>query len=174
MVFETTSDILTGIPANSLVLVQTSALCYSSNGLLPRIARLYPDKFKELREFCGWFKDYKKQEEIIGTTFAMRFEDKADTVNFGKIIVCCFTLKWLTYSRSELRLDAWEKVSKKIAKQTDANFKATGKMYQIHIPAKIGDNLHEDEIKQVHEILDQTFKKEYPNVDLWYHGREQS
>lgn len=174
MVFETTSDIFGGVPSSSLILVQTNVLGYGASGLLLKIAREYPDKMKEFREFCGWFKDYKKQEEIIGTTFNMRFEDKQDTANFGKIIACCFTLKWLTHSRNELRLDAWEKIAKKVAKQTAANFKATGTMYQVHIPAKIGSNLSEDEVKQVHEILDHVFKTEYPNVDLYYHSREQS
>ena len=167
MTYETSKDILEETPANSLILVQTSTLGYATSGVMQRIARSYPTMFKEFKEFCSWFKDFRHQDEVIGTTMALKFPPKDP--NFGKIIACCFTLKWLTSSRAELELDAWEKVARKVASQTLANYKTSGTMYEIHIPAKIGSNLKDVEQEQVKEILNKTFTKDYPEVNLWYH-----
>lgn len=167
MTYETSRDILAETPANSLILVQTSTLGYATSGVMQRIARDYPAMFKEFKDFCGWFKDFKHQDEVLGTTMPLKFPPKDP--NFGKIIACCFTLKWLTSSRAELKLDAWERVARKVASQTLANYKTSGAMYEVHIPAKISPGLRGFEQEQVKEILDKTFTKDYPEVNLWYH-----
>ena len=98
---------------------------------------------------------------------ALRFPDKDK--NAGKIIACCFALRWITQTKSELCLDAWKKIAQKIATQTIANHKATGTMYQIHIPKKIGAGLTEIEQEEVRDVLAEVFCKKHPEVDLWYH-----
>lgn len=167
MVFDTTKDIINEVPRNSMILVQTNSLGYSIGGVLQRISREYPSMFNEFHSFCGWFKDKKHQEEILGSIMALKFPEKDK--NFGKIIACCFALRWITPTKNELCLDAWEKIARKIATQTIANNKATGIMYQIHIPKKIGVGLTEIEQEEVRDVLTEVFKEKYPEVDLWYH-----
>lgn len=167
MIFETTNDIIDGVPKNSMILVQTNSLGYGTSGVLQRLSREYSDMFNEYHRFCGWFKDKKHQEEILGSTMPLRFPEKDK--NFGKIVVCCFALRWITQTKSELCLDAWEKIASKIARQTVANHKATGTMYQIHIPKKIGVGLIESEQDEVRKILEFEFKTNHPEVDLYYH-----
>ena len=167
MIFETTKDIIDDVPRNSMILVQTNSLGFGTHGVLQRILREYPSMFNEYHSFCGWFKDRQHQEEIIGSTMALRFPDKDK--NAGKIIACCFALRWITPTKSELCLDAWKKIARKIATQTIANHKATGTMYQIHIPKKIGVGLMEIEQEEVRDALAEVFRDKYPEVDLWYH-----
>lgn len=167
MIFETTNDIIDGVSKNSMILVQTNSLGYGTSGILQRLSREYPDMFNEYHKFCGWFKDKKHQEEILGSIMPLRFPEKDK--NSGKIIICCFALKWITQTKNELCLEAWEKIIQKVASQTIANFKATGTMYQIHIPKKIGIGLNESEQEEVRDIFDFMFKTKHPEVDLWYH-----
>ena len=167
MVFETTRDIIDGVPRNSMILVQTNSLGYGTSGVLQRISREYPSMFNEYHSFCGWFKDRQHQEEIIGSTMALKFPAKDK--NAGKIVACCFALKWITQTKNELCLGAWEKIARKVASQTIANYKATGTMYQIHIPKKIGVGLIESEQDEVRKILEFEFKTNHPEVDLYYH-----
>lgn len=167
MVFETTKDIIDDVPRTSMILVQTNTLGYGTHGVLQRLSQEYKSMFNEYREFCGWFRDKKHQEEIIGSTMSLKFPAKDK--NAGKIVACCFTLKWITTTKSELRLDAWRKIARKITTQTIANHKATGVVYQIHIPKKIGVGLSEFEQEEVRNILDEEFKINHPEVDLWYH-----
>lgn len=125
--FETTRDIIDGVLRNSMILVQTNSLEYRTNSVLQRISREYPSMFNEYHSFCGWFKDKRHQEEIIGSTMALRFPDKDK--NAEKIIACCFALRWIAPTKSELCLDAWKKIARKIATQMIANYKATRSMY---------------------------------------------
>jgi len=167
MVFETSSDIIDGVPRNSMILVQTNTLGYGTNGVLQRLSKEYPQMFNEYHGFCGWFKDRKYQEEVIGSTMSLKFPEKDK--NFGKIVACCFALRWITQTKSELCLDAWDKIARKVAKQTIANHHATGTMYQIHIPKRIGFGLTEIEQEEVRDVLNFVFKTKYPEVDLYYH-----
>lgn len=50
-----------------------------------------------------------------------------------------------------------------------ANFKATGTMYELHIPKKIGAGMSEIEQEEVRAVLDEAFTVEYPKISLHYH-----
>ena len=56
---------------------------------------------------------------------------------------------------------------KKIIKQTKANFKLNGIMYEVHVQDKIGANMTALEQKNVHIILDAYFKDS--GIKLVYH-----
>ena len=160
MINETFSDIL-NTQNPSIIINQVNALGYGAIGLMGKIRKSYPSMFNEYHKLCGWFKDYKKQEELFGTFQAIEFPN-------SKNILCnAFSQRFYTDTKYEAIPDKWEMILRKIISQIKSNFKNTGILYEIHCPNKIGVGMKPEEIDSLKEIVEEYFKD---NVIIWtYH-----
>jgi hypothetical protein len=64
--------------------------------------------FDEYHKLCGWFKDYKLQEELFGMFQGLKFPDS------NNILCNAFTQAFLSDTKYVVIFDAWEKVCRKI------------------------------------------------------------
>ena len=85
----------------------------------------------------------------------------------GRILCNVFTQRFVGKNAYQVDYDAWKAVLRKIIKQTKANFKATGVMYEIHVNDKIGANMTALEQQNVRTILDAYFSS--PDIKLVVH-----
>ena len=158
---DTTTDDILKCKNPSVVLQQVNCLGYGSIGLMNRIMKEYPSLFKEYHELCGWFKDFKLQEEMFGTIQALPFPD-------SKNILCnAFSQKFYSDTRYESLPEEWEIILRKIVSQTEANFQRTGIMYEIHCPAKIGVCMKPEEIEALRDLVEEYFAES--KIPFIYH-----
>ena len=123
--------------------------------------KLYPSMFNEYHELCGWFKDYKHQDELIGKFQAIQFPN-------SKNILCnAFSQRFLSDTKFEIDVDAWERIIRKVILQIRANEKATKILYEIHCPFKIGIGMKADEIQQLKDVVDKYLNSD--NIKFFYH-----
>ena len=128
-----------------------NALGHGSLGISARIRKFYPNMFDEYHKLCGWFKDYKLQEEIIGMFQGLPFPDSSN------ILCNAFGQRFLSDTKYVIDFDAWEKICRKMISQIQANNKSTGILYEIHCPYKIGHGMKPEEVDRVKEIIEEYF-----------------
>ena len=144
-----------------MILNQVNTLGYGSVGLMNRIMKLYPSMFDEYHELCGWFKDYKHQDELIGRFQAIPFPN-------SKHILCnAFSQRFFSDTKFEIIVDAWEKIIRKVISQIRKNYKKTGILYEIHCPFKIGVGMKADEIQLLKDVIDTYFTDS--DIKFFYH-----
>lgn len=120
-------------------------------GLMNRIMKTYPALFDEYHKLCGWFKDYKLQDDMLGNIQGLKIPGT-------KNILCnAFSQKFYSDTKYEALPEMWEKCLRKVISQTKANFKATGTLYEIHCPAKIGIGMTPEEIDALKAVVDELF-----------------
>lgn len=158
MITETTDDIF-ACRKPSVILNQVNCLGYVSAGLMGRVVKRWPALFREYHELCGWFKGYKPQHGLLGMMQALK-------VPGTRMILCnAFSQKYYSDTKYEALPGKWEEVLRKIAKQVEANFKATGVMHEIHCPAKIGPGLKPEETASLREAVERVFgRSEIPFI----------
>ena len=93
---------------------------------MQRILKDFPDLYREFKKHCSWFDTRDDQEKVIGTMMGQKLPD-------GRILCNVFTQRFVGKNAYQVDYDAWKAVLRKIVKQTKANFKATGVMYEIHV-----------------------------------------
>lgn len=150
MILESTDDIFK-VENPSVIIHQVNCLGYGSTGLMARVANLWPELFKEYHSLCGWFKDYKAQEEMFGTIQAL-------PIPKTNMILCnAFSQKFFSDTRYAIVPDAWDMILRKVVLQTKANFKRTGILHEFHCPSKIGIGMKPEEIEELKDIVAEHF-----------------
>ena len=151
MILESTEHIFsTKTPA--VVIHQVNCLGYGSQGLMKQVIKYWPDLFKEYHSLCMWFKDYKLQEEMLGSIQAL-------PIPKTNLILCnAFSQKFYSDTKYAIVPDAWEKILRKVIGQTERNYKATNVLHEFHCPAKIGIGMNPEEINTLKEIVNQYFE----------------
>lgn len=120
-------------------------------GIMARVAKLWPSLFDEYHKLCGWFKDYHKQNEMLGTIQAL-------PIPGTKLILCnAFSQKFYSDTKYEALPDMWEKILRKVIASTQANYERTGTLHEFHCPAKIGVGMKSEEIDELKAVVDQYF-----------------
>lgn len=161
MIEETYTDIMKA-PAYSLLLCQANAHGYAQTSLMQKILRDFPDLYKEFKKYCSWFDTREDQEKLIGSMMGQKLPD-----NTNRILCNVFTQRFIGKNVYQVDYEAWKTVLKKIIKQTKANFKVNGIMYEIHVQNKIGSNMTALEQQNIKTILDTYFKSS--DIKLVYH-----
>ena len=138
-----------------------NALGYGSIGLMNRIMKLYPSMFDEYHKLCGWFKDYKHQDELIGHMQAIKFP------NSRNILCNAFSQRFFSDIKYEVDVIAWEKIIRMIVNQIKSNAKKTGILYEIHAPFKLGIGMKVDEIQLLKDVVDSYFNEN--DINFVYH-----
>jgi len=64
-------SIFDNLPPYSVILHQCNAKGWMGAGLAAKIAKKWPNVFKEYHEYCRWFKD-GHEDEIMGTFVAVK------------------------------------------------------------------------------------------------------
>ena len=160
MINESTEDILNPVYP-SVILHQVNCLGFGSLGLMARIAKEYPALFNEYHKLCGWFKDYKLQDEMLGSIQGLKIPN-------SKNILCnAFSQKFYSDTKYEAMPDMWEKCLRKVISQIKANYKATGIMYEIHCPDKIGIGMKPEEIDSLKAVVNELFSDN--DINFVYH-----
>lgn len=151
MIIETTQDIFkVDIPA--VIVHQVNCLGYGSMGIMAKVAKIWPDLFKQYHELCGWFKDYDKQNEMMGSLQAL-------PIPRTRLILCnAFSQKFYSDTKYQAIPEAWEKIIRKIISQTKKNYELTKVLYEFHCPAKIGIGMKSEEIDKLKEVVSHYFK----------------
>lgn len=117
--------------------------------------------FNEYHKLCGWFKDYKYQDELIGHMQAIKFPD-------SKNILCnAFSQRFFSDVKYEIVTEAWEKIMKMVIHQINSHAKKTGILYEIHAPFKLGVGMKADEIQILKDIIEKLFSEN--NINFVYH-----
>lgn len=146
----------------SIILHQVNTLGFGSTGLMLKVRRTYPELFQKYHEFCGWFKDYKHQEEVIGSFYAYPIP------NTYNILCNAFTQRFITDTKYEVDFDAWALVLKKIANQIHRYANANnGMLYEIHAPSKLGVGMKAEEIDAIKSIISEFFDES--DITFTYH-----
>lgn len=107
----------------------------------------YPSLFNEYHQLCGWFKDYKHQDEMMGTIQALKFP------NSDNILCNAFSQRFFSDTKYEALPDKWEQILRKVIVQTRNNFKRTGILYEFHCPDKIGIGMKPEEIDALKDLV---------------------
>lgn len=160
MISESVDDIF-DVQNPSIILHQVNTLGFGSTGLMLKVRNTYPELFQKYHELCGWFKDYKHQNEIIGMFQSLPIPN-------SKNMLCnAFTQKFYTDTKYEVDFDAWSIVLKKVCNQIQRHAKETDILYEIHMPSKIGVGMKANEIEAIKEILTSFFENN--PINLIYH-----
>lgn len=151
MILETAESIF-NVQVPAVVVHQVNCLGYGSIGLMNQVMKRWPSLFKEYHDLCMWFKDYHKQDEMLGTIQALPIPKTS-------LILCnAFSQKFYSDTKYAIVPEAWDKILRKIIAQTEANFKRTGILHEMHCPAKIGIGMKPEEIDELKEIVKQHFQ----------------
>ena len=151
MITDTTDDIFS-VQAPSLILHQVNCLGYGSIGIMNRVMKTWPSLFKEYHDLCGWFKDYKHQEELLGLIQSL-------PIPGTNLILCnAFSQRFFSDTKYEVDFEAWEKILRKVMTQVHSNQKNTGILYEVHCPNKIGISMKPEEIETLKELVDAYFQ----------------
>lgn len=160
MIQETAKDIFS-VEAPSVIIHQVNCLGYGSIGLMNQVMKKWPSVFKQYHDLCGWFKDYKIQEEMFGTIQAL-------PIPGTKMILCnAFSQKFYSDTKYESLPDEWERIIRKVISQTHKNFKNTGVLHEFHCPNKIGIGMKPEEIDELKDIVKMYF--ENSDISWTYH-----
>ena len=151
MISETVEDIFkVDVPA--VVIHQVNCLGYGTHGIMARVAKQWPELFKQYHSLCGWFKDYNTQNEILGSIQAL-------SIPGTKLILCnAFSQKFYSSTKYQSLPKEWEKIIRKVIAQTKAKYKMTNVLYELHCPAKIGIGMKYEEIDELKEIVSHYFE----------------
>lgn len=150
MILDTVQDIFT-CTAPSVIIHQVNCLGYGSMGIMARVIKLWPSLFSEYHQLCGWFKDYHKQNDLLGSMQAL-------PIPKTKMILCnAFSQKFYSDTKYESLPDMWNKILRKAIAQTKANFKKTGILYEFHCPNKIGVGMKPNEIDALKDVVTEHF-----------------
>ena len=161
MITEDTTNSILDIENPSIILHQVNTLGYGTSGLMNRIMKLYPSMFTEYHNLCGWFKDYKRQDEIFGTFQAIKFPNSKNILCNG------FSQRFFTDTKYESIPEEWEKIVRKVISQIRQNQKESGILYEVHVPFKVGIGMKADEIDALKDILANYFTDS--DIKLTYH-----
>ena len=149
------------LPANSVILHQVNCLGKANQGVAMQIARDFPGWFQDYRSYTLWFQD-GHFNEIMGTFH--RFEPKP-----GLIICSAFAQEGISKMIVNTDYEAWDKIFRKVERQTKYAHEKTGKNWTIHIPASLGINPGGGDLETMEELIKQHF--EDSPVELWIHER---
>ena len=153
-------SIFDNLPDYSVFLHQCNAKGWMGSGIAAKVAKKWPQVYKEYHEFCGWFKN-GHEREIMGTIVSVQVNPK--------FIVCNAIAQ---YSVSRFRemtdYDAWETICKKLESQTCIMNQKNHMNWTIHAPEKIGCGLANGDPQKMRDIFEYYFA-ESPVQLTFYH-----
>lgn len=139
-------SIFDNLPPYSVILHQCNAKGWMGAGIAAKIAKKWPNVFKEYHEYCQWFKD-GHEDEIMGTFVGVK-------VNPSLIVCNAIAQKTVSRHAQMTDYDAWEKICKKIEAQTRRINQAQGVNWSIHAPERIGCGLGGGDPEKMKEIFE--------------------
>lgn len=85
-----------------------NCLGYGSVGLMNKIMKKYPKMFDEYHDLCGWHRDFKIQEELMGKIQGLKFPDSEN------ILCNAFSQRFYSDTKYEALPEKWEICLRKI------------------------------------------------------------
>lgn len=130
MIKETETGILEELPKQSVLLYQANCQGLASTGLPLKLRNKYPEWFKDYRSYCTWFRD-GHERDIMGT-----FHRYA--VNEDLLLCGGFAQYGISKVAQQTDCESWERIFRKIARQTKYVNEKLGNNWTIHVPADLG------------------------------------
>lgn len=154
------NSMLDNLSEQSVILNQIGTLGWIGTGMTKQIFNKWPVAFEEYRHLCAQFRD-KHERELLGTWARTR-------VNPNTIVCSAMAQNTVGKIRQEVDYDAWEKICKKMIKQTQYVNQKTHSKWKIHTYEKVGASAGTE-----YEELLNVFKTyfENSNVELVIHAR---
>jgi len=127
------------------------------------MCREFPGWYQDYHGYCKWFLD-GHASEIMGTFHRHQVEGK-------NIIICsAFAQERCGKGATDIDMEAWAKVIRKVFHQTKKVNAATGKNWKIHIQGNIGAFSKDDVNEELMGIFEDVFGKD-PSVSLVIHNK---
>ncbi len=158
MITEVEGNLLRDIKPYSVLLHQVNCLGKMGAGLAAQMAKKFDGLWQSYHEYCGWFQeDYNgksHRHEILGTWHIFRPKDRDDL-----IVVNAFGQEYVSRDRQVTDYDAWNKILKKLEKQTRIENKTRPKekQWKIHAPFNMGCGLGGGDWKEMYALIELYF-----------------
>ena len=163
MVYESNQSLLKDINDYSVILHQANCEGIIQPGIAVSLCKQFPDWYKDYHGYCMWFAG-GHEREILGT-----FHRHVPNSKKNLIICSAFAQERVGKRATEIDMEAWAKILRKIRLQTERAIKKTGKPWSIHVCNNIGafsKNLLNEELMQ---LFNEVFGED-ENVHLYIHA----
>lgn len=160
MITEVDGNLLSDIKPYSIIIHQVNCLGKMGAGFAAQIAKKFDGLWKSYHEYCGWFQeDYNgksHRDEILGTWHIFRPKGRNDL-----IIVNAFGQEYVSRDRQVTDYDAWNKILKKLEKQTRIENKTRSKekQWKIHAPFNMGCGLGGGDWEKMYALIKLYFEE---------------
>ena len=148
MITHVDDSLLDNLTEKSVILQQVGTKGWIGNGLTKQIFEKWHDAFMDYHCYCNWFKD-GHDDEIIGSWHRTK-------INEDLILCNAITQKTIGKSKQLVDYDAWEKVCKKLERQTKYANQKLNTNWTIHTFEKIGSSAEAEQDKMM-EIFETYF-----------------
>ena len=163
MIYETDEGLLKDVKDCSVILHQVNCSGTIQPGIAMSICKQYKRWFQDYTGYCKWFAD-GHEREILGTFHRHQPDQKKN------IIICsAFVQERGGKHPTEIDMEAWAKILRKIRLQTARAIKLTGKHWTIHINSNIGSFNKDLRNEELMEIFEEVFGED-ENVHLYIHA----
>lgn len=162
MIYETENNILRDIDDCSVIMHQVNCSGVLQPGIAMSICKQYPSWYQDYHGYCKWFAD-GHEDEILGTFHRHQPDPKRD------VLICSVfaQMRGGKYA-TEVDLDAWEKVLKKVKYQTARAIRTTGKNWTIHVMRNIGSSSKSIQNEELMDLFNEIFGND-ENVHVYIH-----
>lgn len=160
MIKEVETGLFNEIADNSILLHQANCFGYITPGIVQRLAKNYPEWFKEYHDICRWFKD-GYENELLGSFYSKK-------VSPNLIVCSAFAQLGTTKYLQKTDYDAWDKILRKIHHQMTYQNSTTGKKWTLHATNGIGHSKQYGSWEEMFDLFERYFKDS--EVDLYIHS----
>lgn len=162
MIYETEDNILRDVQDYSVILHQVNCNGIVQPGIAMSICKQYPYWFSDYTGYCKWFAG-GHQNEILGTFH--RYQPDA-----CKNVIICSAFAQLSAGKNatQVDMDAWLRILKKIRRQTEYVNTKFGKNWTIHIQDTIGSFSKSLQNEELLDLFAEVFG-EAENADVYIH-----
>lgn len=153
------------LSGNNVIINPVNCKAILQPGISQQVCKKYPGWYDNFHEYCSWFNksvwnSRDHFDEILGSFHRFKANDNT-------IICSAFVQEGPSKNGYAIDLDSWDKILRKIEKQTQRAKRVTGKKWSLHIPMNVclQETLDGDSLMNVIEDI---FGKS--DVDIVIHG----